>query len=46
MENEPEKISKLHFLFESIVKIAANIQNPVLGVGASLYFDYQNIVHI
>ena len=44
MENELEKTSKIHFLFESIVKIAANIQHPVLGVGANLYFDYQNVV--
>lgn len=39
-----EKTSKVKFLFESIVKIAANIQHPVLGVGANLYFDYQNVV--
>lgn len=44
MENELEKTSKVKFLFESIVKIAANIQHPVLGVGANLYFDYQNVV--
>lgn len=44
MENELEKTSKIHFLFESIVKIAANIKHPVLGVGANLYFDYQNVV--
>lgn len=44
MENELEKTSKVKFLFESIVKIAANIQHPVSGVGANLYFDYQNVV--
>ena len=42
MENELEKTSKLKVLLESIVKIVANGQHPVLGVGANLYFDYQN----
>ncbi|MBQ9176974.1 MAG: hypothetical protein IJ139_08930, partial [Bacteroidaceae bacterium] len=42
MENELEKTSKLKFLLESIVKIVANGQHPVLGIGANLYFDYQN----
>ena len=44
MENELEKTSKVKFLLESIVKIAANIQHPVLGIGTNLYFDYQNVV--
>jgi len=42
MENELEKTSKLKVLLESIVKIVANGQHPVLGIGANLYFDYQN----
>lgn len=44
MENELEKTSKLKFLLESIVKIVANGQHPVLGIGANLYFDYQNVL--
>ena len=42
MENELEKTSKLKFLLESIVKIVANGQHPIMGIGANLYFDYQN----
>ena len=42
MENELEKTSKLKVLLESIVKIVANGQHPILGIGANLYFDYQN----
>lgn len=44
MENELEKTSKLKFLLESIVKIVANGQHPVLGIGTNLYFDYQNVL--
>ena len=44
MENELEKTSKLKVLLESIVKIVANGQHPVLGIGANLYFDYQNVL--
>ena len=44
MENELDKTSKLKVLLESIVKIVANGQHPILGVGANLYFDYQNVV--
>ena len=42
MENELEKTSKLKVLHESIVKIVANGQHPIMGIGANLYFDYQN----
>ena len=42
MENELEKTSKLKVLLESIVKIVANGQHPIMGIGANLYFDYQN----
>ena len=43
MENELEKTSKLKFLLESIVKIVANGQHPVLGIGALRYSRRQII---
>lgn len=35
MENELEKTSKLKVLLKSIVKIVANDQHPILGIGAN-----------
>lgn len=42
--NELEKTSKVKLLLESIVKMAANIQHPIWGIGTNLYFDYQDVV--